>query len=452
MEETIQTAVQQNIAIRPLKLNIIKSEDVNIQPKILTLKIVKPALVKPKIICDVDNTVEIPVVDESDNERSMYLMYDGTFKSPKDLVVGDKLMGVDSLPCTITSIAPINEKNYMIKPAKGDSFLMGESETLALTYSRSKVISWREEKQCYCLKWFNVGEKRYTSKHFTLKNYKTKDVALRAAEEFKDALPEENNFDMKIVDFLKTKSSHKWHSKIYKVKLNFQNDPFEIDPYIIGFWLGDGSAAYTGITTIDPEIIEFFTDYFSHMNLSLKPNRITYNITSDSKGSYPGQNRFLTYLKDKNLINNKHIPLEFLLSSRTDRLRLLAGLLDSDGSLAQNCYDFIQKREHLLDQTIFLARSLGFSAYKNVCTKVCTNSSKGRVAGTYYRCCISGEGLEEIPVLLARKTASKRKQIKRTTVNGITLEDVGIRSNYRIITDKPLFLMADFTVRHRYEK
>ena len=448
MEETIQPVIQQNIGIRPVKLNIIKLEDVksNPQAKIIKLKIVKPALVKPKIICDVDNTVEIPVVDETDNERSMYLMFDGTFKSPKDLVIGDKLMGVDSLPCTITSITSVVEKNYMIRPVKGDSFLMGESETLVLTYSGGKLISWREERQCYCLKWFNVGEKRQTSKHFTLKTYKTKELALMATEEFKSSLPEENNFDMKIVDFKKSKDVHKWHSKIYKVDLNFENDPFEIDPYIIGFWLGDGTSANTGVTTIDPEIIEFFTDYFSHMNLSLTQNRITYNITSNSPSRYPGQNRFLNYLKEKKLLNNKHIPLEFLLSSRTDRLKLLAGLLDSDGSLTDNCYDFIQKREHLL------ARSLGFSAYKKACTKICTNSSRGRVAGTYYRCCISGEGLEEIPLLLARKTASKRKQIKRTTVNGITLEDVGIRSNYRIITDKPLFLMADFTVRHRFEK
>ena len=488
MENATQPVHQTNIGVRPPKLNIIKADDVKPKPPIklkvlkpedvkpntsMKLKILKPADVKPadtksvdtksadvKLAdvkpnknYDVDNTVEIPIVDELDVERSMYLMFDGTFKSPKDLVVGDRLMGVDSLPCTITSVAPIVEKNYLIRPTKGDSFLIGESETLALTYSLGKNISWREDKQCYCLKWFSVDDKKQTSKHFTLKTYKTKELALSTAESEKLALISDNNFTMKLKDYVKQGKAYRSRCMLYKVELNFTNEKFEIDPYIIGFWLGDGSASCTSVTTIDPEIIEFLTDYFSDMNLSLKPNKITYRITSnDNKRSYPGKNKFLNFLKEKNLLNNKHIPTEFLLSSRKDRLRLLAGLLDSDGSLIDNCYDFIQKREHLLDQTIFLARSLGFSAYKKPCNKVCTNSSKGRVAGTYYRCFICGEGSEEIPVLLARKTASKRQQIKRVQVTGINLQDVGERQNYRIVTDRPLFLMADLTVRHRYEE
>ena len=116
-----------------------------------------------------------------------------------------------------------------------------------------------------------------------------------------------------------------------------------------------------------------------------------------------------------------------------------------------NCYDFIQKREKLLDQFIYLCRSLGFSCYKNECLKRATNG-KSKKFETYYRCCVYGKGLEEIPILLDRKKAEERKQVKRSLINGITLTKLGIQKNYKIITDKPRFLLSDFTVMHRYEK
>ena len=126
-------------------------------------------------------------------------------------------------------------------------------------------------------------------------------------------------------------------------------------------------------------------------------------------------------------------------------------MLDSDGHLTNNCYDFIQKRENLLDDVIFLCRSLGFSCYKTPCIKICTNTSNGRIPGIYYRCCIGGEGLEEIPCLLSRKMADERQRNQRVYVTGVILKEYGETEIYRLITDKPKYLMSDFTVRHRYE-
>lgn len=139
------------------------------------------------------------------------------------------------------------------------------------------------------------------------------------------------------------------------------------------------------------------------------------------------------------------------MTSRHKRLQLLAGLLDSDGSLQNGCYDFIQKRENLLDETIFLARSLGFSAYKSAEYKTCTNGANGPVTGLYYRCSISGEGIEEIPCKIPRKQAKPREQVKDVLVTGMKLEKIeNPITTYRIITDKDKFLMSDFTVRHSY--
>lgn len=58
------------------------------------------------------------------------------------------------------------------------------------------------------------------------------------------------------------------------------------------------------------------------------------------------------------------------------------------------------------------------------------------------------KGIEEIPTLLPRKQAKVRKQVKDVLVTGIELTKLSSFPNYRIVTDKPLFLMSDFTVRH----
>ena len=49
----------------------------------------------------------------------------------------------------------------------------------------------------------------------------------------------------------------------------------------------------------------------------------------------------------------------------------------------------------LLDDIIYVARSLGFAAYKKECKKSCMYKGEKRM-GTYYRTTIHGEGLEEI--------------------------------------------------------
>ena len=70
-----------------------------------------------------------------------------------------------------------------------------------------------------------------------------------------------------------------------------------------------------------------------------------------------------------NFLCNKHIPNIYKCNSRDIRLQVLAGLIDSDGSTVRGGCDIIQKNEILLDDIIYLARSLGFACYKKKCKK-----------------------------------------------------------------------------------
>ena len=396
-------------------------------------------------------------MEQSQIDNQMFHMFDGSFKAAKDLQVDDQLMGIDSTPCTITEIDIVEETCYSVTPIKGDSYVIGETDTLSLAYVGSPSIYWSKAKNSYLVTWFNKTETKKSSKRFSVPKYTTKEIALDNAEKYKNSVNTDKKFALSVADYLDRSQSFKTEAKGFKVPLSFPDREFEIDPYFIGYWLGDGSSDDSVLTigNEDNHMVEYFEEYFED-NFDLQFNRvgkgIHYRVTTGERGHvYDGKNVILKYLRDKKLYKNKHIPLEFLHSSRESRLRLLAGLLDSDGSLDNNTYDFIQKRERLLDDVIYLARSLGFSCYKVSCEKTCTNAPGGPKTGTYFRCTISGKGIEEIPCMIPRKKAHPRQQIKDVLVTGIKLEDIGVFENYHIYTDKPEYLLADFTVRHSHE-
>ena len=296
-------------------------------------------------------------------------------------------------------------------------------------------------------------EKRYRCRQFHTEKFGGKENSLQTAENFKNSLDPSREFTINITKYLKAKRSDMKDSKGFKVSLNFPGNEFKFDPYFIGYWLGDGSKSGPILTIGDEDkhMVEYFAKYFKdNFDMDCTKNGISYRFKNKKIAGQRVTNVLKDYLREKKILDNKHIPIEFLHSSRESRLRLLAGLLDSDGHLHGNTYDFIQKLEGLFDDVVYLSRSLGFSCYKVPCEKTCTNAKDGPKTGNYFRCQISGKGLEEIPCMIPRKKAHPREQIKDVLVTGITLKSIGVFKNYRINTDKPKFLLADFTVRHRY--
>lgn len=377
-----------------------------------------------------------------------YLLFDGTTKRLNDLIVGDVLMGSDSKPSTVTDIIKTTTEIYKVLPNKGLSFIVAETEILPMVYSGNTALYWKEDLQIYEVWYFDVELKRKTRKTFSVKVYEEKEKAFTAATDFKEKLDISHYFETTLKEYFQNADT--FHYKLYKKGLDFPHKEFEIDPYIIGLWLGDGCHSGPIITSGDIEIVDYLRDYFEDFGMIIHTNGIDHRVRCKTRG-YPGKNIFLNYLREKKLLNDKHIPLEFLLTSKTNRLRLLAGLLDSDGHLNGNRYEFVQKRENLFDQFIFLCRSLGFSCYKAPCISICMNAPNGPKPGKYFRCSVAGEGLEEIPSLLHRKTAQKHEFARRANVTGFSITSLGEREINKIVTDNPTFLMSDFTIRHRHE-
>ena len=126
-----------------------------------------------------------------------------------------------------------------------------------------------------------------------------------------------------------------------------------IDPYVLGVWLGDGRNRTGEITSGD----KFVFDEIERRGFSLGKNM----DNTDSKGEARTILGLRTKLRLNNFLHNKHIPEIYLRASYEQRLDLLRGLMDSDGSAnktRKQCV-FMNCRDVLSRDTKKLLLSLG---------------------------------------------------------------------------------------------
>lgn len=151
-----------------------------------------------------------------------------------------------------------------------------------------------------------------------------------------------------------------------------------IPPYTLGLWLGDGASKQANIATST-------FDHDEIMELICKDGfDITHYKEKDHTPSgYFGVYGLITLLKKYNLFGNKHIPRIYFSGSIDQRLELLRGLMDSDGTVDEksgSC-QFYQKSKLLIDNVRELLFSLGI---KN---RITTKLIKNQIYYTIKFCC-----------------------------------------------------------------
>jgi hypothetical protein len=366
------------------------------------------------------------------------LMFDGQIKVVENLKVGDLLMGPDSKPRTVLSKCFGIDNMFEIKPSKGRSFVCNTPHVLTLKGFEPYLGIRNDREKCYIA---TYSEKGYRKR----KAFLTQDEA----QTFIDDLSEDI-FDIPLNEYMLRSDNDKRYCYSFHVGVDFPDKEVPIDPYMIGFWLGDGTSRAPEITTIDKEVIDYFDVGISAMGLHFnKRDDYHYTITSIGKrcGS-TGCNKFLNTLRDLNMLDNKHIPDVYKINSREVRMKLLAGLIDSDGYQGNNCIEITQKNKRLADDIEYLAFSLGFMVTRVECEKGCEYKGEMRY-GIYQRMSIFGEGLEEIPVILERKKCYKRQIVRRATCQRFEVipQGKGIYCGFELTGDGR-YLLADFLVTH----
>jgi hypothetical protein len=138
-----------------------------------------------------------------------------------------------------------------------------------------------------------------------------------------------------------------------------------IDPYVLGLWIGDGDKSSAYVTSGVKDAAEV-------MSLVGAAGY----ATKAARDSRPGPVRFISeglrpQLRRAGVLGLKHIPQDYLLASRAERLALLQGLMDSDGHSTPlgNC-TFVQGKKAIAEDVLLLVRSLGMPATLNTTVDV----------------------------------------------------------------------------------
>lgn len=339
------------------------------------------------------------------------IMYDGSIKKVEDIKIDDLLLGPDSLPRKVLSLSSGKEEMVRVIPKRNKSFVVTKDHILSL---------------------------------------KTNDkVLLRTKEQI---------INITVNDYLKKNKSFKTNYRLYSTGVDFSNSHnLPLDPYFVGIMLGDGSFKNVPrITTMDEEIRQYFENYcltnFSGLKIHVdrkKGNKAaTYSATKKLFNCHI-KNPIMIELGKIGLAgltgDRKFIPNIYKTASREERLQLLAGLIDTDGSCGSNntSYTFTNKSKQLTEDVAFVARSLGLHVHPVTEFKV-----PSICYTTYYRASISGN-IDIVPCKLKRKFGAKRKAPRDSLTSGFKIEEVGLGEYYGFKVDGDgLFLLDDFTVTH----
>ena len=427
------------------------------------------------------------------------ILYDGKIKRADEITKKDKLIGDDGKIRNIKNIIKGRGQMYEITQGNGDSYKVNDQHILTLHMPDHKRIFWNDVKNYWSVMWWNHEEKCINKKSIVVtkktfkcpecdielnsslsRHYKrqhkgievpkkerkspnkeapdTQEVkdARKELEEFCKTIIDNDTFDIEIQDYMKlNETTKKRLAGIRGQCVDWKKKDVKLDPYVLGLWLGDGDATgyrYTCHGEKDPEIIEYLKEWGKENDADInKKGKYTYSITSHENFRKKECSPLRKQLKEYNLINNKHIPLDYITNDRETRLKVLAGLIDTDGYASRNgtriglSQGLMHKQ--LIDDIVLLSRSLGFYCTVNK-RKTTWTWKDEKKEGECYSLNISGN-IEDIPTKLPRKKCSNLTVCSTKSTGAIKINDIGIGDYVGLeIDDNQRFVINDFTVTH----
>lgn len=336
------------------------------------------------------------------------LMACGAIKPVEDIRVGDRVMGPDGKPRNVLFLHRGLSDMFRIVPIKGEPFIVNGDHILSLKRGH--------------------------------------DVPSRAGE----------ICNISVKDFLQKSPTFKHNHKLYRCAVpSFESQAIPnrpMSPYLLGLILGDGSCSgVSGVSITNPDIEiaeallkEAVGDGFNITHR--KPNSTLVPVFGITGGAN-------AVLRDLGCMRKsaefKSVPDTYKTGSWNTRLEILAGLLDTDGSLSHNGFDFVSKSRQLAEDVTFMARSVGLAAYMSEAYRACQTFAEPRL---YWRVSISGN-THIIPTRVQRKHADVRRQKKDALVTGFRVEPVGHGSYYGFELDGDhLYLDGHFVAHHNSGK
>ncbi|ROR43256.1 replicative DNA helicase [Kitasatospora cineracea] len=122
------------------------------------------------------------------------------------------------------------------------------------------------------------------------------------------------------------------HSVRNTAALDLPEQDLPIPPYALGAWLGGGHTDAARITTTDPEVLErLAADGLTARRIGDTP---TYALCHGAAEPETSERACAAALRELGVLGRKHVPAAYLRGSVAQRRALLAGLLDTDGTVS----------------------------------------------------------------------------------------------------------------------
>lgn len=347
-------------------------------------------------------------------------MHDGSVKKASEVVMGDLLMGQDSLPRKVVSLCSGEAPMIEIRPKVGRPFKVTENHLVTVVCKRGKKSPH--------------GNKGWVPSATPGKLY-----------------------DIPAKELSKWPSSKLDSYGLLTPCIEYPEAEQEIDPYIYGMWLGDGTSTSMALTSADDILAERWTAYFEGkgfgVSISTKkgtPAKTHHVIRKALKTQK--RNPMLSFVR-RSTPGGKRILREYLVASVDQRKLLLAGLIDTDGFLEKTAYEIACSYPDLAKDIVTLAESLGFRVSKKRKKTNYTRKSGEPAWTEVIRIC--GD-IHTLPVLLPRKKKTAPEQgrgVRKHGVTGFTVHDVG-RGPYAgfEVDGDHRFLLGDYTLTHNSGK
>lgn len=239
--------------------------------------------------------------------------------------------------------------------------------------------------------------------------------------------------------------------------VQFPEKDLPLDPYVMGVLIGDGRLGNTSIvlTSADDEIIEEIQKRVSK-EVTVKPiGAYSWRLSTGNTGQKV-KNSVKLAMHEVGLAGHlsytKFIPQCYKYTSISQRIELLQGLLDTDGSIREkdNLIEFGTTSQQLAFDVVELVQSLGGRATIRQRTTCFTHKDVKREGALFYRMSICLPPTIP-PFKLSRKAnlyhPRKKYHPCRAIVN---VEYVGKKEAQCILVDAPnhLYITDDYIVTH----
>ena len=239
------------------------------------------------------------------------------FKPMKDVEVGDYVFSYDGTPTKVVYTTPINYDRdcYEITFSNGGTVVADSGHQWYIEVPTTKKIDGKRR----CVSEYQYRDTEWVYKHWV------------------------------------NGQGRKWLHTVMNGAVEYPAKSYTIDPYILGVWLGDGSmhGSVFSVNHDDTEIYDYITSVYGEPNINQDRDKKCY--------AYYYRGGLRSALKDMGLLGNKYIPDEYFEGSIEQRLSLLQGLMDTDGTVNkhnQQC-SITQVRKDIIEGVIRLLDSLG---------------------------------------------------------------------------------------------